>query len=79
MMKGRVTSEVRCDLFGHEGETETVRTYDEEAELSIKLEALQLLTPITAYIQPSHPINIRPVHRLRHGSRASTSRLSPTA
>ncbi len=79
MMKGLVASEVRCDLFGHEGETETARTYDEEAELSIKLEALQLLTPITAHIQPSHPINIRPVHRLRHGSRASTSRLNPTA
>ncbi|WP_156364008.1 hypothetical protein [Sphingomonas sp. Leaf198] len=79
MMKGRVASEVRCDLFGHEGETETARTYDEEAELSIKLEALQLLTPITAHIQPSHPINIRPVHRLRHRSRASTLRLSPTA
>jgi integrase len=79
LLKGRVASEVRCDLFGHEGETETARTYDEEAELSIKLEALQLLTPITAHIQPSHPINIRPVHRLRHGSRASTSRLNPTA
>lgn len=52
MLKGRVASEVRCDLFGHEGETETARTYDEEVELSIKLDALQLLTPITAHIAP---------------------------
>jgi len=67
MLKGRVASEVRCDLFGHEGETETARTYDEEVELSIKLDALHLLTPLTAHIPVSQPINIRPVHRLRHG------------
>jgi integrase len=79
MLKGRVASEVRCDLFGHEGETETARTYDEEVELSIKLDALQLLTPLTEHIAPSLPINIRPLNRLRHGNRGPASRLGPSA
>lgn len=78
MLKGRVASEVRSDLFGHEGETETARTYDEEVELSIKLNALQLLTPLTEHIAPSLPINIRPLNRLRHGNRGPASRLGST-
>ncbi|WP_375271462.1 hypothetical protein [Sphingomonas sp.] len=68
MMKGKVEDSVRGDIFGHEGDTETARTYDEEAELHIKLEALKLLTPITQQIQPSLPIRIRPLDRLRHGT-----------
>ena len=69
LLKGMVPDSVRCDIFGHEGETETARTYDDEAELLIKLEALKHLTPLTAHIQPSLPIRIRPADRLRHGVR----------
>lgn len=69
ILKGVVPDSVRCDIFGHEGETETARTYDDEAELSIKLEALKHLTPLTAHIQPSLPIRIRPANRLKFGVR----------
>ena len=58
MLKGRVPDSVRCDIFGHEGETETERTYDEEAELEVKLDALRLLTPLTAHIPASLPVRI---------------------
>ena len=77
MMKGHVEDSVRCDIFGHEGETETARTYDEEAELTVKLAALRWLTPLTAHIQ-AQPVRIRPADRLRHGVRGpSSSRLDP--
>lgn len=69
ILKGKVQDSVRCDIFGHEGETETSRTYDEEADLAIKLDALGYLTPLTEHIKPSLPIRIRPVGRLRHGVR----------
>lgn len=72
LLKGHVQDSVRCDLFGHEGETETSRTYDEEADLGIKLEALRHITLLTAHIRPSLPIRIRPADRLRHGVRASS-------
>jgi hypothetical protein len=68
MLKGRVTDSVRCDLFGHEGETETERTYDEEADLLVKLDALKLLSPVTKHIEPVLPIRIRSADRLRHGA-----------
>lgn len=74
-MKGRVPSEVRCDIFGHEGETETARTYDEEAELSLKLDALKLLTPLTAHIPATLPIRLRPPERRQHRTRAAKVRL----
>lgn len=75
MLKGIVPDSVRCDIFGHEGETETARTYDDEADLSIKLDALRHLTPLTEHIQPTLPIRIRPADRLRFGVR-TPSRLS---
>lgn len=70
MLKGVVQDSVRCDIFGHEGDTETARTYDEEAELSIKLDALKFTTPFTQHISANLPIRIRPKDRLRHGVRA---------
>ena len=76
MLKGRVQDSVRCDIFGHEGETETARTYDEEAELEVKLDALRLLIPLTEHIPASLPIRIRPADRLRHGVRDPKSRLA---
>jgi hypothetical protein len=65
MLKGVVPDSVRCDIFGHESEAETARTYDDEADLSIKLEALRFLTPLTEHLQPSLPIRIRPANRLK--------------
>ncbi len=67
-LKGRVSDSLRCDIFGHEGETETASTYDDEADLQLKLDALALLTPFTAHIQPHLPVRIRPAERLRHGA-----------
>lgn len=75
MLKGHVEDSVRCDIFGHEGETETAQTYDEEAELTLKLDALRLLTPLTEHIQPSLPVRIRPPERLRHGARGRRLRV----
>lgn len=69
MLKGKVEDSVRCDIFGHEGETETSSTYDEEANLAIKLDALRYLTPLTEHIKPNLPVRIRPTARLRHGVR----------
>ena len=79
ILKGVVPDSVRCDIFGHEGETETARTYDDEAELSIKLEALKHLTPLTAHIQPSLPIHIRPANRLKFGVRTPSRLGRPKA
>ncbi len=31
MLKGKVQDSVRIDILGHEGQNETMRTYDEEA------------------------------------------------
>ena len=69
MLKGLVQDSVRCDIFGHEGDTETARTYDDEAELSIKLDALKFTTPFTQHINANLPVRIRPKDRLRHGVR----------
>jgi len=66
MLKGKAEDSIRCDIFGHAGETETSRNYDEEANLAIKLDALRHLTPLTERIMP---IRIRPMARLRHGVR----------
>ncbi|WP_157105715.1 hypothetical protein [Sphingomonas sp. TDK1] len=52
IMKGKVPDSVRFDILGHEGGNETTRTYDEEATLEDKLDALQWLTPLTSHIQP---------------------------
>jgi hypothetical protein len=79
MLKGRVEDSVRCDIFGHEGETETARTYDEEAELSIKLQALKHLTPLTAHIPATLPIRIRPANRLKFGVRVPSRLGRPKA
>lgn len=69
LMKGRVSDSVRVDIIGHEGETETDRTYDEEADLATKLDALKLLSPITQHLMPVSPIRLRPADRLKHGGR----------
>lgn len=69
MMKGKVEDSVRCDILGHEGETETARTYDEEADLSDKIAALSLLSPFTEHIAAIRPIRLRPADRQKHGSR----------
>lgn len=79
MLKGLVQDSVRCDIFGHEGETETARTYDEEADLSIKLEALKHLTPLTAHIPATLPIRIRPANRLKFGVRVPSRLGRPKA
>lgn len=79
MLKGRVEESVRCDIFGHEGETETARTYDEEADLSIKLEALKHLTPLTEHIPATLPIRIRPANRLKFGVRVPSRLGRPKA
>ena len=78
MLKGRVSDSLRCDIFGHEGETETASTYDDEADLDLKLGALMLLTPLTAQIEPHLPIRIRPLDRLRHGASWRRPRLKTT-
>ncbi|MFW2853592.1 hypothetical protein ACM61V_17055 [Sphingomonas sp. TX0543] len=77
MLKGVVPDSVRCNIFGHEGETEKARTFDDEADLSIKLEALKHLTPLTEHIPPVLPIRIRPANRLKFGGRIP-SRLGRT-
>lgn len=69
MLKGKVPDSVRCDILGHEGETETERSYDEEAELSDKLVAITFLSPLTAHIQTVAPIRLRPLERQKHGAR----------
>ncbi|MDR6116041.1 MULTISPECIES: hypothetical protein [unclassified Sphingomonas] len=79
MLKGVVPDSVRCDIFGHEGETETARTYDEEANLSIKLEALKHLTPLTEHIPATLPIRIRPANRLKFGVRVPSRLGRPKA
>ncbi|WNO53161.1 hypothetical protein [Stakelama saccharophila] len=69
VMKGKVEDSVRCDILGHEGETETARTYDEEAELSVKLDALKPLSLFTKHIEPVRPVRLRPADRQKHGAR----------
>ena len=68
ILKGKVADSVRCDIFGHEGNTETEQTYDEEAELGDKLAALQHLSFLTAHIE-QRPLRLRPLERQRHGAR----------
>ena len=68
ILKGKVADSVRCDIFGHEGNTETEQTYDEEAELGDKLAALQHLSFLTAHIEPKQ-LRLRPPDRQRHGAR----------
>jgi integrase len=67
MMKGKVADSVRIDILGHEGDKETLRTYDDEAALELKLEALKLLSPLTEHI-PATPLRIRPAERLVFGA-----------
>ena len=68
ILKGKVADSVRCDIVGHEGNTETEQTYDEEAELMDKLAALQHLSFLTAHIEPKK-LRLRPLDRQRHGAR----------
>ncbi|WP_239805684.1 hypothetical protein [Croceicoccus hydrothermalis] len=68
ILKGKVADSVRCDIFGHEGQTETERTYDEEAELGDKLIALEHLSFLTEHIEPTK-LRLRPPDRQRHGAR----------
>tara|TARA_B100000678_G_scaffold290047_1_gene302018 strand:+ start:336 stop:566 length:231 start_codon:yes stop_codon:yes gene_type:complete len=68
-MRGKVEDSVRCDIPGHEAETETARTYDEEAELSDKLAALELLSMFTRHIEPVRPLRLRSADRQKHAAR----------
>ena len=68
ILKGKVEDSVRCDIFGHEGKTETEQTYDEEAELADKLAALEHLSFLTEHIEPTS-LRLRPLNRQCHGSR----------
>ena len=77
LMKGKVPDSIRIDIIGHEGENETMRTYDEEASLADKLNALQTLTPLTEHI-PYMPLNLRPAERQRHGARRGRQKISAT-
>lgn len=75
ILKGKVADSVRCDIFGHEGNTETEQTYDEEAELADKLVALQNLSFLTANIEPKK-LRLRPLDRQRHGARRGRKKKS---
>jgi hypothetical protein len=68
LLKGRVEDSVRIDILGHEGDNETTRTYDEEADLVSKLEALSLLSPLTEHL-PAVPLRLRPLRRQKFGGR----------
>lgn len=67
LMKGHVEDSVRIDILGHEGDNETTRTYDEEADMASKLEALSLLSILTQHLR-AYPIRLRPVARQKFGS-----------
>ena len=69
IMKGKVPDSVRFDILGHEGTNETTRSYDEEAPLDDKLEALRLLTPLTSLIAKT-PLRLRPDDRQKFGRRS---------
>jgi integrase len=66
LLKGRVPDSVRIDILGHEGDNETTRTYDEEADMASKLEALALLSPLTVHLTPV-PLRLRPLRRQKFG------------
>lgn len=74
LLKGQVPDSVRIDILGHEGDNETTRTYDEEADMASKLEALSILTVLTAHLK-AHPLRLRPLARQKFGSRASRPRM----
>lgn len=76
ILKGKVSDSVRCDIFGHEGETETEQTYDEEAELTDKLAALKHLSFLTAHLEPK-TLRLRPLDRQRHGVPRGKSATAP--
>lgn len=78
MMKGKVPDSVRFDILGHEGMNETTRSYDEEAPLEDKLDALRLLTPLTSHIK-TVPLRLRPEDRQRFGGRPERSTRRPKA
>lgn len=75
MMKGKIQDSVRIDILGHEGETETTRTYDEEAALEDKLRALEILTPLTTHIT-ARPLRLRPPERQKFGARRGRAKSS---
>lgn len=66
LLKGRVEDAVRFDLLGHEGTNTTMKVYDEEAELPIKLAALDFLSQLTRHIEP-RPLRLRPAEWQRFG------------
>lgn len=61
-MKGHVPDSVRFDILGHEGVNETMRTYDQEARLAVKLTALDHVTCFTQHLQP-FPLCLRPIEQ----------------
>ena len=67
-LKGKVPDSVRIDILGHEGDEEISVSYDEEASLALKLDALKLMTPLTSGIQ-KYPLRLRPVERQKFGGR----------
>ncbi|WP_294294231.1 hypothetical protein [uncultured Sphingomonas sp.] len=78
IMKGKVPDSVRFDILGHEGANETTRTYDEEAPLEDKLDALMLLSPLTSHITVV-PLRLRPEDRQKFGRRSGRSPQRPKA
>lgn len=67
MMKGKVPDSVRSDILGHEGDNTTQETYDDEAELGVKLSAMLLVSGLTSQLQPS-PLRLRPPERQCFGA-----------
>jgi hypothetical protein len=66
LMLGKAAPELRQDILGHSGNSETRKTYDEPASLDLKRTALTSLTPITEHIK-AHPLNLRPKEWARYG------------
>jgi hypothetical protein len=73
LLKGRVPDSVRIDILGHEGDNETTRTYDEEADMASKLEALSLLSPLTQHLAAA-PMRLRPLRRQNFGGQRGRPR-----
>ena len=66
-MQGKVQDSVRIDILGHEGSDTMTSVYDDEAELQLKLDALVLLSPLTAALEPKG-LELRPADRRTFGT-----------
>ena len=66
-LKGRVEDSLVEEILGHEASSQTTRLYAEETELELKLDALKLLTPMTAHLEKKL-LQLRPVDRQRFGA-----------